>query len=276
MYSRKVISGEQRMRRVTSLLAVGVALFIGAQSAKADMVMTGTKVAGTGALAGWDIWQLSVLNNGANGTNDNIIAWDLTVTSADSNVIPAGFQPFWFWKSANGLSVSQKGVAIIQEAERLGLTYVQGINQTGFVTGDSFGTAVNRGQGTFLGVVGTGPSGNEYGPGGASSGWIDASTTPSGSSNATYSTTKTMRTSGSYGFSNAGFPNDKLTGTLRAGNVIVPAGNTFTVTGNFLPIEGGNTALAKYQVNFTNAVPEPASLGLVGIAMMALGRRRRA
>ena len=84
-----------------------------------------------------------------------------------------------------------------------------------------------------------------------------------------------MRSAASYSFPNANKPNDRLTGTVRSGNVIVPAGHVFTVSGSILPNAGGNTSLPQYQVNFST-VPEPTSLGFVGLAMLALGRRRRA
>ncbi|MEZ0263609.1 MAG: PEP-CTERM sorting domain-containing protein, partial [Phycisphaerae bacterium] len=273
--SRKVTTGEMRMRRAASLLAVGVAMFVGAETAKADMLLTGTKVAGTGALAGYDIWQLSATNNGANATGNDIQAWDLILNWDNSNAEPtAGFQPFWFWKT-NASNVSPNGAAIFGAADFAGETYIDAINKTGFTAGDTFGNATNKGQGTFLGLIGDGPSGSSYNPN-MGSAYKGGTQTPSGTLNSVYSTTKTMRSAASYAFQEAGFPNDRLTGTVRAGNVIVQAGRNFSVTGSFLPNAGGNTSLPQYQVNFTTAVPEPASLGLIGVAMMALGRRRRA
>jgi hypothetical protein len=271
------------MRRVAKLLAAAALAAI-TGSASANFIITDQVVPGTGALAGYDIHRLFVQNDGQGtqtagepaATQNNVIGLDLTVTAAAGNVIPAGKQQFWFWKTS-ATAVSPGGAGIFNTAESVGLTYTEAANKTGFVAGDTFGSATNGGQGSFLAPVGPTALGSDYAPN-SNSPWLLGTQTPIGNSNATYSTTTSFRTAGSYSFSTAnGNANDAFVGKVRFGNVIVPTGNNFAITGTFGQKGGFVPGTLANQVAFSTsaAIPEPASIGLVGLAMMALGRRRR-
>ncbi len=274
------------MRRVTSFLVAGVVLMVGAQMASANFTVTGTKVAGAGALAGYDIWQMYVTNNGTNtpgSSGTDVQGLDLVVVTTDPT--PVGLQPFWFWKTSNlgGGNVSADGKAIFAavDADPNAVSYIDGANHRGFQSGDSFGSATNKGQGTFLGLVATasgpGMTGVEYTPN--NSKWLSGTQSPDASSPnfTTYSTTKTFRTAGGFTYGTA--VNDRLLGTVRFGNIIVPTGNNFSLSGAFGSVFAGSKVGTgsdpRFDVTFSTAVPEPASLGLVAIGMLALGRRRR-
>jgi len=263
------------MRKAAKFLAFGVALMFGGLTAHADMVITADKLAGTGYLAGWDVYHVFVTNNGVNGTSDNVVGWDIQVDNPVG--VPVGTpalspQPFWFYRTgAGGANVDPKGQAMA----------IGGVDFDN--TGNSSGviTTSNRGIGSFITLQGQDTSGtgtfydqnqNPLYPSGTGN-------QPSPTTNANYSTTKFFRVTGSYTMSAAnGNANDRLKGTVRLGNVIVPQGAGFIISGKILPVEGDGGQPAKFGVNasFGNTeVPEPASLGLVGLGMLALGRRRR-
>jgi len=261
------------MRKAAKFLAVGAMLMFGGLTARADMVISANQLAGTGFLAGWDVYQVYVTNNGVNGTGDNVVGWDITV--ANPIGVPLGTpalspQPLWFYRTGtNGVNVDPKGSAMASNGV---------LDETGTSSGSI--TTSNRGTGSFISLVGqdTGTGGTGvfydqsvaiYPPG--------TGNAPSPFTNSNFATIKSFRVTGSYTMSVAnGNPNDRLKGTVRLGNVIVPQGAGFTLTGKILPYEGDNGQPAKFGVNaaFGN-VPEPASLGLVGLGMLALGRRRR-
>ncbi|HYE17956.1 MAG TPA: PEP-CTERM sorting domain-containing protein [Tepidisphaeraceae bacterium] len=256
------------MRRA-ALISAGVFLAAFAQVASANFIVTGDKISGAGPLAGYDIWRLSVTNDGANGTGNDVQAWELDVTSHAANVTPAGLQPFWFWN--DGDEVSTTGAQIFLNGATNGTNIINSDGTGGF-TGQNAG---NKGNGTFIGVVENNSAselGARYTP--DRSYHLIGTVSPTDLTVGNYATVKSFRVAASYAFPNSPQPNARLTGTLRFGNVIVPTGHLFTVAGSFLPNAGGDTSQARYQVNFTN-VPEPTSLGFVGLAMLALGRRRR-
>jgi len=287
------------MRRAAAYFAVGVALFVGADSASANVRVTGQKVAGTGLLAGYDIWQLSVFNDGTNGTaspvkdaqgntigfTNDVQAWDVTVSAAPGNVVPAGQQQFWFYRT-NASTASPTGAGIFAAADLQGTDY----NAAADATGNN-GTP-SRGQGSFIAPIFVIPDVDQFGDpaphlyapnqgyylsGSQYAIQSDGSTNPS-SSATNYATAKGFRTAASYSFINAGHPNDRIIATngVRFGNVIVPAGNNFSLSAQILP-----NALQKsasdpaYFTTFSTNVPEPTSLGFIGLGLLALGRRRR-
>jgi len=260
------------MRRA-AYFAAGLALAIGAQSASANFVITSNKIAGAGPLAGYDIYKLSIANDGTNGTGTDVQAWDVTVTNTSAD--QGGRQPFWFWN--DGSDVTTTGAMIFnQQGLTNGLATIES-NGTG-VTGQN---ADNGGNGTFIGVIENNSSSEastgankRYTP--DRSYHLVGTLQPQPTDVPTYATVKSFRVAASYSFINAGAPNDRLTGTLRFGNIIVPTGNSFTLTGQVLPNAGIQGSAANYNVSFSNNVPDPASLGLIGIAMFAFGRRRRA
>ena len=256
------------MRKAAKFLAFGVALMFGGLTARADMVITADKLDGTNQLAGWDIYHVFVTNNGVNGTGNNVVGWDIQIDNPIG--VPAGTpavnpQPFWFYRN-NSLVPDPKGSTMA------GL----GVD----IDGTGTTNTTNRGVGSFMGLTGfdTAPGGTGafYDP---SSGTYTLGTVSPTINNANYTSTKTWRVAAAYSMSAGnGNVNDRLLGTVRLGNVIVPKGAGFILSGTVLPVEGNGGTPAKFAVNasFGNtAIPEPASLGLVGLGMLALGRRRR-
>jgi len=277
------------MRRVTFVLAV--LLCACAQQTRATFIVTANKIAGAGAarLQGWDIYQLSVQNDGTNGTSPasdtsfDVAAWDITITTlVPGSGVPAGTTavnpaPFHFWN--NGDFYSPNGQQIYSSFAT-GNTIansdgsLNGNGQTDYNPGDGTG---NQGNGSFIAVVGSVGT-HRYTPNVAA--YKEGQVSPSDQSfGGPFATTKTFRVAAAYSFTAAGFPTDRLTGVLRMGNVIVPSGAGFTLAGGFLDADSTSPVDApQNQVSYTfgAAVPEPTTLGLVAVVGLALaGRRRR-
>lgn len=232
---------------------VGAAMSGGllAQSAHASFIITLTAPVASG---GDLVYQVQALDTAVGAdTGTNLLAFDSTITTPGTSTSTALVVDF--------VDIDGDGVA---DADVIGAPVASGSG-----TAPSFGTAVGTferlGASAKFNVASVTPADYDTDPGGTGS--------QTQSVDPAYSDLHSLEIAG-FTTSTAGGANGVADSTtpVSFANVVVPAGTTFTVSGDV----GGNTGSEQaFTISNGVSVPEPASIGVFVMSGAALLRRRR-
>jgi hypothetical protein len=269
MYTSLKFQGEKRMRKSSFIgMAAAAAITAGLASvSEGALVVSSTRVPGTGVApnsnVGFDVIRFFAQNDGTPGPGQNttrLVALNIEMQTPD------GF--FRFRASDSG----ETGFLDTDDAAKFAyqgnrLTSTSGAAGTHARIGTVIGDYL-----TALGATQPAPSGsaaNGYGyPDGGSS-----APDPFAARSVT-SSLKSWRTAGAL----AGGELYTAAPVLFA-MAVVPTGATVRIIGNpsSVPAEQGlGTDAGIFNIDHTNAIPEPTALGFIALTFAGLGRRRKA
>ena len=228
--------------RVRSLLAASVALAMGASVANAGFVVTSTRTPSTN-VPGFDVIKYFAINDGLDGTGTQLQSVDITL-AIQPPPAPGNGNPLKF-------RLIEAGEDGVDDVDLFGTV-------PGFSSLNPQGTYVRVGAGTSWNVA-TAPTGLNSDP--------DGNGVADSNPGQTFANVKSVRV--------AGFTSAPVTATgagAQFAAILAPTGTFVVASGGVAGFTGGIT-----NGTWPDPVPEPATIGLLGLGMMSMmGRRRRA